>query len=205
MAGIISLLFIIAILTTMIVMKMRQNKGAFMTYLIPRGNHYSLNEDTFTSLPFKLKLSKHSIRFEAIFVTGCDYDDSKMGNDKSDINKLYGISYGFDPHYRSVRIGWRYNSNLKVIGVYVYSYVKGKRKTTWLLDVKLFEAVELAILKDDKHNTVYVQAKIKDQGYTVEKAIEGIDKSWINFRLWPYFGGDQTAPNDMRIMIKDIK
>ncbi len=169
------------------------DKG-YTVFNISKGKHYSVKENSLLPIPYKLAFAPKTLRFTAIFGAGCDYNS--INNDS--INKLYGISYGFDVHWRSVRIGWRYNSNLKVIELFAYGYAKGKRVIKFISSVAQYEEVEFIMFQND--DQVIIEANNK-----ITIIIPDIDKSAVRFKLWPYFGGKQAAPQNMKIFIKNLK
>lgn len=201
MTGYGGVLILSAVIATIILMVITRNKDekGWTTYIIKKGKHFSSR--TLIGWLWKVGFVPKVLRFSAIFADGCDYDDNKLGaRDREDINKLYGVSYGFDTHYRSVRIGWRYNTNLKVIELFIYSYVKGRRFIKKILNCRLYDQIDFIIFKQEDSNVAVV--KIKANGTEVEELVHGIDTDWIRFKEFPFFGGDKKAPNDMKIFIK---
>jgi hypothetical protein len=196
MTGILLLASVFTILFVMY-----SNRKVFQPYrifIIKKGKHYSISEDQVIKSGYKFQLAPKLLRFEAIFSEGCNYDSTLV---EDDINKLYGINYGFDWHYRSVRIGWRNDSHNDVIELFAYSYVKGKRIFKHLSYVKQYEPIKISMNHNTKENQVeiLVDREGRDKVYHI---VKGIDKSWIRFKLFPYFGGNMTSPNDMKIIIK---
>lgn len=193
----ISVLILIA--AWAIVKRLKIDQG-YTVYHILKGWHYSIRDNTFIPFPFKFSFAPKFLRFVAVFGEGCDYDD----NNKGDINKLYGVSYGIDPHWRSVRIGWRWNENLKVIELFAYSYVKGKRVVKFISSVALLEQIEFQIFYSATSNAVRINARTNDDSF-VNVNVDEIDRSPFRFKLWPYYGGNKPAPNYMKIFIKELK
>lgn len=151
--------------------------------------------------PFTIKTYapiKNSLMFSIIFTEGCDYDTSSLESDALDINKAYGISYGFDPHWNSIRVGWRWNRTKKMIEVFWYVYSAGKRTYKHITDVALFEQVDFSITRQG--NIVYLRGNVEDKAFHY---IFRISDSWIRFKMFPYFGGNKKAPCDMKIVISD--
>ena len=198
MAGIIFILILCMIIIYMTHVK--KNEG-YEAFVINKNEHYSLRVNRTLPIKYKFVLCSKSINFSAIFSDGCNYDTDSLGKDSLDVNKLYGISYGFDHRYRSIRIGWNYNSNLGVIQLFTYSYIQGQRKIQLLSRVKLYSEITISINWHKDGSIVQVRDFNRVIG---ENTIVGVSKSWIQFKLFPYFGGNQKAPNDMKIFIKDI-
>lgn len=187
----------IAIVTTVI---MKKKDEGFDRYIIKKGKHYSYRNQSI--LPYKVALAPQTLRFEAIFSDGCDYD--LKTNDQQDINKLYGISFGMDDHYRSVRIGWRWNVSQQNIELLSYWYTKGKRYHKYLCSVKQYEPFFVTLDLDQFINEVDIQIKDEYQVVVAQQSIRGIDKSWIRFKLFPFFGGNIAAPHQITIFIREI-
>jgi hypothetical protein len=176
MEGVIIIAAVLFAILWMLSKKSQINKG-YDEYEISKGDHYSTKNDS----PFKWKFgfAPKTLRFEAIFGQGCNYEDNNSG----DINKLYGISYGLDNHYRSVRIGWKYNANLKVI--------------------EQFEPVFFTIWKLKSANDVRLSVSDSEKTERRIDIIKGIDSETIRLKQFPFFGGNKPAPRDMRIFIRE--
>lgn len=175
----------------------RKKPQAFNHYLIKKGRHFSIKNSF--PWPYKIAICKDHITFIGVFSKGCDY----VNNDpERDINKLYGISYGFDNQYRSVRIGWRYNDNLKVVEIFSYSHVKGKKIFDYICSVKLYEEIRFKVARSTK--TAVLVTVVANEELLGSRLVSGIDKSYINFKEFPYFGGNYKAPNNMNFYIKEI-
>lgn len=196
MPGTILVCIVLFILLAMLLVKRKINNG-FDEYSINKGDHYSTRNES----PFKWKfgIAPKTLRFEAIFGIGCNYEDNNDG----DVNKLYGISYGFDNHYRSVRIGWKYNTNLKIIELYSYAYSKGIRVIKPLINVKQFEPVFFTIWKIKGANNVRISVSDSEKTERRIDIINGIDNEKVRLKQFPYYGGNKPAPNGMKIFIRE--
>lgn len=172
-------------------------------YLIPKGQHYSRLDGSYLRSKYKWAFSRSSIRFTTVFGEGCNYKDSNMGVDREDINKLYGMKFGFDTHYNSVRIGWRYNPSIDKIELYLYSYVIGKRVIEKLTQVNLFEEFHCTMFLNKSNNRVIVEIKDADNKVLAVSYVPNMTNSWVKFRLFPYFGGNLPAPNKMKIFVRN--
>lgn len=197
MTGIILLIIISIIIVTMIINRIRRiQRYGFELFLIRKGNHYS------GILPsmWRFVFAKKTLRWSTIFAEGCDYRDRSGG----DINKLYGISYGLDPHYRSVRVGWRWNDNLRTIELFAYYYIKGKRKYSKLCDVVQYSVYNFVMFHDGTHIIIQV-SEATDYGeaqLSCHKIPFDKQDTWLRIQMFPYFGGNYPAPNDIKILIK---
>jgi hypothetical protein len=137
------------------------------------------------------------------FNENCIYD---LGDsDQSDINKLAGFSRLLH-HKDSARIGWR---SVKVEGIdkiqlVTYCYSEGVRiKEKHLIYVSPNEKFE-ATLEDLETEWKFTIYTLNSNNSVTEKKSK---KSKLGYVLFPYFGGNKTAPHDMEITlnIKKLK
>ena len=158
-----------------------------MKFLIKSGNHYS-NQIFYKILNFinNKRFLSYLVRFDET----CSYKLSD--EDQEDINKLFGYSLGINHHKDSARFGWFYQDG--TIHLHAYVYDNGVRKS------KLIKNLDL--------NTEYILTLVDE----VENWLFSVDDSWsviaetriskssnfkIGYKLWPYFGGNNTAPHDI--------
>ncbi|MBA9078681.1 MULTISPECIES: hypothetical protein [Rufibacter] len=160
-----------------------------VNYVIESGDHETTN-------PLRtLKQSK--LVFEVKFDSTAIYK-TKNPTNQADINKLYGMSdCGSFHHTNSARFGWRwYKDRLELMA---YSYADGKNTSTFItaIDLNKWYSCELS-LSDSKY-TFKVDGK---------KAVEhsrSCTGEGNGYQLYPYFGGDETAPHKINIKIKEKK
>jgi hypothetical protein len=162
-------------------------ESSFKVYRIPRGEHYC-NESTFSNL------SVSEVQFTVQFDSSAIYTTTDPLN-QYDINKLWGFTEGTNNHLNSARIGWSFNENR--LRLYGYAYADGVRNS-----------VEIAAI--DINQPINCSIKVSDGLYLF--TVNGIDKSLpravvgkfaVGFRQYPYFGGDEPAPHDVTIRIKE--
>ncbi len=156
-------------------------------YLIPKGQHS-------TQSPFKF-VDVASIRFEATFDNSARYSTVDPSN-QADINKLYGVSDCNTNHQsNSARFGWRwYNDRLEI---HAYTYVQGKRNIAYITSVQPGQKNSYAIQIGDGAYTFTVNEKSLSMPRTCSQAASG-------YQLYPYFGGDEPAPHDISIRIREL-
>ena len=113
-----------------------------------------------------------------------------------DINKLWGFSEGINNQYNSARIGWSWNNN--ALRLYGYVYAKGVRH--------MQEITSVSIGAD-------ITCSIKLAGNTYLFTVNGVSISLprglsatqaSGYQQYPYFGGNETAPHLITIMIKSL-
>lgn len=172
--------------------------GKMKTYIIKKGKHYP------KGFHFNFTF-KNSVKFKCKFDESCLYyfDDG----DKHDINKLCGFSTTWFHHRQSGRIGWRC-VNGKEIEIVTYSYNDGTREqheTDILGIVKPNEEFEVSI-RDNEDSYIYTFENLNVAGSFI-RAIDKKQKDWFFFHylLYPYFGGNKTAPHDMKIYLQKLK
>ena len=112
-----------------------------------------------------------------------------------DINKLYGFAdNGQDHHQYSARFGWAWHD--AALHLYAYVYNGGKRESKHLGIIPIGAEVACTIAATP---TQYIFSygdtrEIMPRSSTTPKA-----KGYL---LYPYFGGDETAPHNINIWIK---
>ena len=145
-----------------------------MTYIIKQGNNHSNGAKVYNS---------DNITFRVYI------DQSWVYEPDSHWNKLIGFSESVSPHQNSLRIGWRCSEEKIIFGMYAYVdgtpvRIKGQREYnpgTW---------IEGAVFRSYNAYHVFIGSE-----HFHTKATEG--KRMIS-TLYPYFGGDDTAPHDMK-------
>lgn len=142
---------------------------------------------------------KNKIAFRAKFSNSCLYDLRNVNN--YDINKLFGFSTSIWHHNQSARVGWRRHDN-NSIEVVTYSYYNHVRVPETILGIVKPEQEFTCTIEDTESHYVYTY----NEGDTFKKVEDHKlrDKVWFKYLLWPFFGGDQTAPHHMILYIERI-
>lgn len=161
---------------------------AYTTYLIRQGQHFC-DQSTLKSV----KTSE--MKFMVIFDSSAIYQTVSPAN-QYDINKLYGFSEGFDNQYNSARIGWRWSDNaLRLFG---YVYKQGTRYSQEITAIPINAEISCSIKLS---GSSYI---ISANGNAVTLP-RGLSTSTANgYQQYPYFGGDEVAPRNISIKIKNI-
>lgn len=159
---------------------------------------------------FKIKEGKHYSGTHFSLFSGeslsimFQFDDSavyqtKEPNNQKDINKLFGFSdCGNRHHKNSIRLGWRWlNEQLEI---HSYSYVNSERKHKLITTVPLNEPIpaEIKVLPEGSY-------LVTVNGITVKSQRGCTGKHPLGYILFPYFGGDETAPHDILITVLNSK
>ena len=160
----------------------------FKEFVIPQGQHYATQNDSKAVETSELKFV---VRFDssAIYKT-------KNHENQYDINKLYGFSDNGDQHHiHSARFGWRWSDGALRLFAYTYNnQVRGSKELGVVpigVDISCSIKVEgeayLFSVNDKKTTMPRSSSTSRAKGY----------------QLYPYFGGDETAPHEVRIWIKE--
>ncbi|MER2998337.1 hypothetical protein [Pontibacter populi] len=162
--------------------------AAYTTYLIQKGEHSATN-NTFKSL------RTNTLRFEAIFDQSAIYTSIDPVN-QWDINKLYGMADCSSSHQtNSARFGWRWlNDQLEIHG---YVYHNGNRASAYISTVDLNKAYTYE-LRLDGSNYIF---RVNGAEITLPRGCSGTGNG---YQLYPYFGGDEVAPHDITIKIRQL-
>jgi hypothetical protein len=158
-------------------------------YTIEKGEHYS------KGLKFGLFVAK-KMKVDVRFDNSAIYN---FGNsNQADTNKLIGFSDCLSTHHKnSARLGWRwFEDELQVMA---YAYADGKRQSKVIGAVPLNEIVRMSIYVD-KNNYFF---KVGPNSVSLKRGCS--KKLAVGYKLFPYFGGDEVAPNDIHIYIKKVK
>jgi hypothetical protein len=171
---------------------------------------YTIYKGSQFCTPRPLKSIKTSeMKFYAYFDNSAIYNLNNA--DQYDINKLWGFSEGFNNQYNSCRIGWAYHDGtfdgtneiaLSKLRLFAYSYAKGK--------VYWKEITSVPINTD-----IYCSIKLSGSQYTCSVNVNGVTTSVTvprgttastasGYQQYPYFGGNQVAPQDIFIRIKPM-
>ncbi len=163
---------------------------SYVKHSIFGGKHYS-NKNGLTSV----KLS--NLSFKVKFDSTAIYTTIKPEN-QTDINKLFGFSDNNAKHQLySARFGWRWSDN--ALRLFAYTYNAGTRSF-----------VELGTIKPGTEN----DCSITVSGDTYIFSLNGVKTTMPRasttgeaegYKLYPYFGGDETAPHDIFIWIKEVE
>ena len=166
----------------------RSNTTQYVKYTIRKGQHYC-DQSTF-------KLVKTSkMNFIAKFDNSAIYQTINPDN-QYDINKLYGFSEGWNHEYNSARIGWAWNDG--ALRLYAYAYNNGVRESKEITRVAIGVDINCSIAVSGYNYVFTVNGTV----VTLARAASTLVAS--GYQLYPYFGGDEVAPHDINILIRDL-
>ncbi|MEQ9468296.1 MAG: hypothetical protein RLN88_12860 [Ekhidna sp.] len=158
----------------------------YENFIIPAGRHDN---------GWKLQsLQSNTLSFATIFDQSAIYQTSTTEN-QHDINKLMGFSDCNSTHHEnSARFGWRWLDGK--LEIYAYAYVNGERITEYIGDVELDQPADYQLQITNDHYLFYLQGHDP-----VSIRREAPCSKGLYYMLFPYFGGDEVAPHDIRIQI----
>jgi hypothetical protein len=161
---------------------------AFVQYNISRGGHYS-DKNAITAV------SLSEMNFKVRFDSSAIYQTNDPLN-QYDINKLYGFSEGYDHHQNSARIGWSWNDG--ALRLYAYTYKHAVRDSKEITTVSIGNEINCSI----KISGADYFFRVGNDSLSMPRAFNTPVAS--GFKLFPYFGGDETAPKDIRIFLQEL-
>lgn len=159
----------------------------YESFIIPEGTHQG-------NFPIQL-LEGNNLSFTAIFDESAIYETIDPVN-QYDINKLMGFAECNDHHHtNSARFGWRYLEGNLEIHSYVYNH--GTWTNQFLGNVSLNEPHHFSI---QLLNRQYSFTLDNNPSVILERTNKCERGAY--YMLFPYFGGDEVAPHNITIKIK---
>ena len=161
----------------------------FRVYTIPAGEHSSgsfLNHPDNSKITFQFKLDESA------------YYESEIPENQYDVNKIYGMSdFGLRHQKYSIRLGWRYiNNELQLCWL---RHEEGRHSSATIKTIEPDVIYNATI--DIK--TFYYVIVIDNDTTFVRRRPEGNWGLLRRYYLYPYFGGNEYAPHDITIKIKE--
>jgi len=161
----------------------------YIEYVINQGSQ-SANQNTYR------QINSNEMKFVVKFDNSAIYQTIAPVN-QLDINKLYGFSdNNQDHHQNSARFGWRWNQNALELFAYVYN--NGVQSDKYLGKVNIGDEINCAIKVAGNQYlfTLNGAQTTMPRASTTEMA--------VGYQLYPYFGGDEMAPHEIKIQIKNL-
>lgn len=164
--------------------------GQFAKYTIQKGNQYC-DGNAYKAV------ETNEMSFVVKFDSSAIYETQSAEN-QYDINKLYGFSdNNADHHQYSARFGWRWSGGALCLFAYIYNNAVVTSKE--LATVNIGAEINCSI-KVTPTNYLFTVNSVTTQlprMAATEKA--------KGYQLYPYFGGDEVAPHQINIWIKDVE
>jgi hypothetical protein len=162
--------------------------SSFVDYRIAKGQHYSDH-----SLFVKTEYSE--LRFLVQFDSSAFYTTVIPGN-QYDINKLYGFSDNDSYHHEfSARIGWRWSDNALRLFGYIYNN-----------SIVSYQELGIISIGPEHDCSIKIEGNqyiFSVDGHTTAMPRTSPGTTAKGYKLFPYFGGDETAPHEIHIWIKE--
>ncbi len=159
----------------------------YKTYTIKEGKHRSTYAYNTTK--------KDTFNWSVIFDSSAIYTTQDSLN-QYDINKLIGWSDCSENHMDySIRFGWRWLNDSLEIHWFRHQY--GNFEFNKIKSINLCEPHEYYLYFGDTQYTLCVDGDCVDLDRTCSN-------DYKKYKLYPYFGGQETAPHDIKIKIKNI-
>lgn len=143
-----------------------------------------------------VQTSYSELKFIAKFDSSAVYKTQDPWN-QLDINKLFGFSDNSSTHHQfSARFGWRWSDNaLRLFG---YVYNNGIRAEK-----------ELGAVKIGIENHCSIKINPTSYVFTLNGAVDSLPRTSTavkanGYKLYPYFGGDETAPHNITIWLREL-
>lgn len=161
----------------------------YIQYTIMKGQQYC---DKSIFVPVKCSHVSFKVKFDssAIYKTAAD-------SNQADINKLYGFSDNNAAHHEySARFGWRWSNN--ALRLFAYDYNNG------VMSFKELGAVQIGV-----ENTCSIRISGNEYVFTlngVETKMPRASTTTLaeGYKLFPYFGGNESAPHTISIWIEEL-
>lgn len=159
----------------------------FVQYTIPQGQQNCLQNGI-------KAVNNDSLVFDVLFDSTAIYTTQSASN-QGDINKLFGFSDCSSFHHtNSARFGWRYYKGH--LELFAYTYAKGTRNFQSMGVININQKYTCTIVAQKGEYVFYLNHQ---KPTVMERGCNG----GLQFRLFPYFGGDELAPHEVKIWIKE--
>jgi len=162
--------------------------ASYTNFTIRQGQHYC-DQNSIRSV--RTSEMKFMVKFDnsAIYQT-------VVPENQYDINKLWGFTEGINNQYNSARIGWSWNKN--ALRLYGYVHANGVRHYQEITSVTIGSDITCSIKLAD--NTYLFTVN----GISISLPRGPSSTQASGYQQYPYFGGDETAPHLITIMIKSL-
>lgn len=159
----------------------------FTSFIIPKGEHAA------TGNVWK-EVDIAALNFIVRFDSSAIYQTVDPAN-QHDINKLYGFADNSEHHHQySARYGWRWSDG--ALRLFAYTYNNGVRQAKELTIVSIGKEINCSI------KVLGNAYEFTTDGETVTMPRLSKTATAKGYQLYPYFGGDETAPHDIAVFIK---
>ena len=165
------------------------NLDGFVRYTIGKGQQYC-DQNSFRTV--ETSELKFIVRFDSTAIYRTTLEENQY-----DINKLFGFSDNNAGHHQySARFGWRWSDDSLRLFAYVYNNGEVSSVETGCVSIGANIACSIRITAGGYLFSMNEHSMLIPRSSTTVKA--------LGYQLYPYFGGNETAPHDIRIWIKPL-
>ena len=154
---------------------------------------FTIKENKHRSTTTYNTTNSNYITFKSIFDSSTIYITDDPIN-QYDVNKLYGVSdCGCNHKQYSMRLGWRWlNDSLEILW---FKHMHGTFTFEKIKTINLNQSYKYSITLEDSLYLICVDGMC----VSTKRSCNG---TYRHYYLYPYFGGDEKAPHDIKIKIK---
>ncbi|MBL7663654.1 MAG: hypothetical protein JNM93_00865 [Bacteriovoracaceae bacterium] len=171
--------------------------SVFDLYACQGGQEFTIQKGSHKSKPRKFAfVSGKTFKFSACFDSSAKYN---LGNvNQFDTNKLFGHSDCTALHTKhSARFGWLWNTEKQKIDIMAFVHANSQFSYEYMGEMGINEKADFKIQTLDNHY------QFEFKGKSLKMARGCSQKNPIRYKLYPYFGGNETAPHKIQINIWD--
>lgn len=157
--------------------------------ILHKWDTYKIKEGKHSSGTHVMPFTGNALEFDAIFDQSAIYKIEPAN--QTDINKLLGFSDCNSMHHEnSARFGWNWTDSLNI---YAYCYSSGKVNHKYITSINLNKVYRYSIYKTSSRYLFCLDGK--------SVWMERNNKEGSGYVLFPYFGGTELAPHDIKIKL----
>ena len=144
-----------------------------------------------------VEVSYDELKFNVKFDNSAVYKTITPSN-QYDINKLFGFSDNNAQHHQfSARFGWRYSDKALRLFAYVYNNGVMTFKELGTVEIGAENACSIKVAGNQYIFSLNGKTETMPRAATTPKG--------SGYKLFPYFGGDELAPQTITIQIKELQ
>ena len=164
----------------------KPDSEGYKTYIIKKGKHRSTYAYNTTK--------KDTFNWSVIFDSSAIYTTQDSLN-QYDINKLIGWSDCGEDHLEaSIRFGWRWlNDSLEI---HWFKHENGHFSFAKICSISLCEPHDYCL----KFNSSKYDLCVDETCVSVDRSCSN---NYRKYKLYPYFGGEESAPHSIKIKVKN--
>ena len=160
----------------------------YSTFTIQKGAHFCDQNPVRSITTSEMKFM---VKFDSSAVYQTELPENQYA-----VNKLWGFSEGTDNHYNSARVGWSWTDN--ALRLYGYAYISGELHYQEITSVTIGTEISCSIkLVAENYLFTVNSVSVSLPRGTSASQVSG-------YQQYPYFGGNETAPHLITILIKSL-